>query len=129
MNREMFNQMNDAVRDIFVRENYDSHFATIENRVLVENRVFLARMEIWQRFNETETVAAIPLILFCPFCRRQHVDKGEWVQRLHSSHHCTSCNHTWRPADVPTVGVEEIHTSGDRDDVPIRVMSGRGATL
>lgn len=120
---DLMQQMNEAVRDILVRENYDSHFATIENRVLVENRIFVARMEIWQRFHDTGPVISIPMILFCPYCRTQHIDKDT---RVHSSHHCTSCNHTWRPADVPTIGVDELTTRGNYDDTPIRMMSGRG---
>lgn len=123
---ELLNQMNDTVRNILIRENYDSHFATLENRVLMENRIFVARMEIWERFHMIETVAPVPMILFCPFCRKQHIDEGEWINRVHSSHACAFCNHTWRPADLPTIGVDEIKTKGDRDDTPIRVRSGRG---
>lgn len=124
---ELTSQLNDVIRQILVRENYDFHFATLEQRVIVENRMFIARMEVWQKFHESQHLTPVSMILFCPYCRRQHVDEGEWVTRAHSSHACVYCNHVWRAADVPTVGVDEIKTKGDRDDVPIRVQSGRGA--
>lgn len=123
---ELFNRLNDAVRTLLIQENYDAHFATMENRVLVENRLFVARMEIWQEFHAGQVQPSVPMILFCPACRKQHVDTGEWATRAHSSHACIYCNHTWRPADVPTVGVDEIATRGDADDTPIRIHSGRG---
>jgi hypothetical protein len=51
----------------------------------------------------------IPMILHCPECKTQHVDEGIWATtRLHKSHLCAACNHTWRVADVPTVGVATL---------------------
>ena len=35
--------LNDAARRILVQTNYDSHFATLEDRVQVESKLFLAR--------------------------------------------------------------------------------------
>lgn len=81
----------------------------------------------------------IPMILFCPMCRTQHVDKPErdshapcsvclavpavpcyphcttWKNPPHKSHLCGHCGLVWRPADVPTVGVEQIKTAGKDD--------------
>jgi HPt (histidine-containing phosphotransfer) domain-containing protein len=41
-----------------------------------------------------------------------------WLNPPHKSHRCTSCNHVWRPADVPTNGVLTLQTSGSRDGNP-----------
>lgn len=47
----------------------------------------------------------IPMILHCPKCSTQHVDKGAWVERAHRTHRCESCEHEWRPSNLATVGV------------------------
>jgi hypothetical protein len=87
----------------------------------------------------------VNLLLFCPQCGEQHIDEAKpdvcetcggsedqfprdpetfvcvckvfiaWLNPPHKSHRCTSCNHVWRPADVPTNGVKEIKTNGERD--------------
>ena len=67
----------------------------------------------------------IPMVLFCPACGRQHVDMANpaegWDNPSHRSHKCGACSHVWRPADVPTAGVETIATVGQVDtDPPIR---------
>jgi hypothetical protein len=63
------------------------------------------------------------MILHCPFCRRQHVDAPSeaegWTNPPHKSHLCSGCGCIWRPADVPTVGVERIATRGQRDTRPL----------
>lgn len=93
--------------------------------------------------------AAEPLkmVLFCPQCGVQHIDKpkpcdmgagceevgkcyaahqGEpercpkWDNPPHRSHLCLGCGHIWRPADVPTQGVEHIETRGAADHAPVR---------
>lgn len=49
----------------------------------------------------------IPMLLHCPECRTRHVDEGEFVsKRLHHTHSCQGCGHTWRPAIEHTVGVQ-----------------------
>jgi rubredoxin len=76
--------------------------------------------------NLPETVAAptsevepVPMILHCPVCGTQHIDQPQpekdWHNPPHRSHECQSCGHIWRPADVPTTGVESIKTKGQRD--------------
>lgn len=45
------------------------------------------------------------LILYCPECKKQHLDKGEWFTKEHKTHLCEYCGVTWRPYDYPTVGV------------------------
>jgi hypothetical protein len=59
------------------------------------------------------------MLLFCPRCDRQHVDspqpEKEWTNPPHRSHECQQCGYVWRPADVPTSGVQSISTKGERD--------------
>lgn len=60
----------------------------------------------------------IPMLLFCPACGTQHVDapeSAEWTNPPHRSHLCHNCGCIWRPADVPTIGVERIETRGKAD--------------
>jgi hypothetical protein len=47
----------------------------------------------------------IPMILHCPECGHQHIDEGEWATRPHKNHLCQFCDHLWKPAIIPTVGV------------------------
>lgn len=56
----------------------------------------------------------IPLILTCPICGERHVDKGEFATKPHHTHSCQHCGLTWRPAIVPTVGVQYL--PGFKDD-------------
>lgn len=62
----------------------------------------------------------IPMLLFCPICGHQHIDNPEpetgWTNPPHKSHSCHQCGTIWRPADVPTVGVQIIETCGRNDN-------------
>jgi predicted RNA-binding Zn-ribbon protein involved in translation (DUF1610 family) len=60
----------------------------------------------------------IPMVLHCPHCGRQHIDRAtaEWANPPHRSHLCHFCGTVWRPADVPTTGVSNIETSGKQDN-------------
>ncbi len=74
----------------------------------------------------------VDMILFCPACGAQHIDKPEplsglspvyrpatgWTNPPHRSHLCHSCNHIWRPSDVHTNGVAEISSKGVNDSTP-----------
>jgi len=80
----------------------------------------------------------IDMVLFCPACGTQHIDASEyerdlgkgntsrtndvWTNPPHRSHLCSSCGHIWRPADVPTNGVERVTTSGQADSPIITPM-------
>jgi Zn-finger nucleic acid-binding protein len=81
-----------------------------------------------------EAVRAVPIdmVLFCPKCHAQHIDRDEakgmlafdvaaygepWRNPPHRSHLCHDCGFVWRPADVPTNGVRAIKTRGKRDSV------------
>lgn len=109
----------------------------------------------WRR---VEDGLPIDIVLFCPNCKTQHIDKAEpdvcescgheeiehfghngddpndigcyscggivpngcqiftaWLNPPHKSHRCHNCNTVWRPADVPTNGVEKAKTGGDND--------------
>lgn len=83
----------------------------------------------------------IPMVLHCPECGLQHIDAPEWAfgsdkvfaadekpwtNPPHRSHLCAGCGHIWRPADVATVGVHSIQTSGKADS-PSRVDGTRYA--
>jgi rubredoxin len=76
----------------------------------------------------------IDMILHCPKCGLRHVDEPEhpngpsafsrvgdsvWTNPPHRSHLCHGCGHVWRPADVPTNGVEKIATCGKNDSPPV----------
>lgn len=56
----------------------------------------------------------IPMVLHCPKCNEQHVDRpdpeGGWTNPPHRTHLCGNalCGHLWRPAGVPTTGVAEL---------------------
>lgn len=60
----------------------------------------------------------IPMILHCPMCHTRHIDEGEFATRAHHTHACQGylphdsrrrrCGNVWRPALVPTVGVEAL---------------------
>ena len=64
--------------------------------------------------NRSGPGAPVPAILHCMRCARQHIDAGEWATRPHRTHLCEACGHTWRPANVPTVGVREL--PGPKDE-------------
>jgi hypothetical protein len=55
-------------------------------------------------------VTPIPMILYCPMCHFKHVDEGNFATKPHHTHACQGpkCGLVWRPAIVPTVGVEYL---------------------
>ncbi len=61
----------------------------------------------------------IDIILICPNCFMRHVDEPQpeknWDNPPHRSHECQFCYTIWRPADVPTNGVEKINSRGKAD--------------
>ena len=60
--------------------------------------------------SEEPGVKPIPMILYCPMCHFKHVDEGEFATKPHHTHACQGpkCGLVWRPAIVPTVGVEYL---------------------
>jgi hypothetical protein len=86
---------------------------------------------------------SIDMVLHCPACGLQHIDAPEpgklisggssagrvragWSNPPHRSHLCHGCGHIWRPADVPTNGVQAVRTVGKADS-PIVVPPAAGA--
>lgn len=57
----------------------------------------------------------VPMLLWCPECGERHVDV-DFATRVHHTHSCQSCGLTWRPAVVPTVGVQFL--PGFKDEAP-----------
>jgi hypothetical protein len=55
-----------------------------------------------------EKPAPIPMFLTCPMCNTRHIDEGEFATKSHHTHSCQTCGLTWRPAVVPTVGVQYL---------------------
>lgn len=53
-----------------------------------------------------EEVKPIPMRLHCPSCGALHIDVGEFATKVHHTHACQGCGMVWRPAVVPTVGVQ-----------------------
>lgn len=107
----------------------------------LDGEVYSAAVDL-AAFTISRTVAAqqpepIDMLLFCPKCGAQHVDAPEtepgrlissgpnagravppkttWSNPPHRSHLCHACGTIWRPADVPTNGVEAIGTRGKAD--------------
>ena len=52
--------------------------------------------------------APIPMLIWCPMCKARHLDVGEFATKVHHTHSCQNCGLTWRPAVVPTVGVQYL---------------------
>ena len=61
----------------------------------------------------------IPMLLWCPMCHARHIDEGEFATKEHHTHSCQTCGLTWRPAVVPTVGVQYL--PGFKDLLPTKV--------
>ncbi len=50
----------------------------------------------------------VRIIMHCPACHLQHIDKGEWETKPHRRHLCDGCGHIWQPSIWYTVGVKEL---------------------
>jgi predicted RNA-binding Zn-ribbon protein involved in translation (DUF1610 family) len=48
----------------------------------------------------------IPMLLWCPACGQRHIDDPEFFSKIHHTHACQHCGMVWRPALVPTTGVQ-----------------------
>lgn len=78
-----------------------------------------------------ENVQPIPMILYCHECGNRHIDKGEFASKPHHTHSCQQCGFTWRPAVVPTVGVQFLPGFKDDDiqtDIGVNSSSERPST-
>lgn len=89
-------------------------------RPMIDERVHemvLREKRHWQTIAEGRE--PLPMLLFCPACGHQHVDKPDperdWTNPPHRSHLCATCGCVWRPADVATTGIAKILTRGQVD--------------
>ena len=83
------------------------------------------RMAATAEWAAREAARPIDMVLHCPACGLQHIDAPEsptitshgysWTNPPHRSHLCHGCGHIWRPADVPTNGVQAVKTKGEND--------------
>lgn len=55
-----------------------------------------------------ELPGVMDIIVFCPKCKRQHIDVAEWARRVHKTHRCMKCAYEWQPATIPTRGVKQL---------------------
>jgi predicted house-cleaning noncanonical NTP pyrophosphatase (MazG superfamily) len=59
----------------------------------------------------------VPMVLHCPKCDGQHIDRGVWAStRIHRTHLCETCGATWKPFEYATVGVEREHDCAREPD-------------
>lgn len=65
-------------------------------------------------------MSAIPMILTCPCCGGRHIDEGEFAEKPHHTHACQHCGAVWRPAIVPTVGVQFL--PGFKNEAPPAIV-------
>jgi hypothetical protein len=91
--------------------------AYLGNSVYLDARVrMLAKRDEKGRFTNIvmKLDAPIPMILHCPKCGGQHIDRGIWATvRVHRTHLCEHCGELFRPHgfrshDKATVGVEDV---------------------
>lgn len=59
----------------------------------------VASVQDWKDAGATEGEVAFS-------CVGRHVDAGEFATKPHHTHACQHCGMVWRPALVPTVGVQ-----------------------
>lgn len=92
------------------------------------DREALVWAELQTALDGCEHPPPIDMVLHCPQCHQQHIDEPEretsvcgdgresqWTNPPHRSHMCKGCGLIWRPADVPTNGVQAVRTRGGRD--------------
>lgn len=75
----------------------ESSGITAEMMVLALNKFFSA---------PEVSMAPVPMLLACPTCGLRHIDEGEFATKEHHTHACQGCGMVWRPALVPTCGVQ-----------------------
>ena len=90
---------------------YNTRIETINDLVDVFTSVMYA--------DEIDAKEPKRLVIICPVCKGQHIDRDEWATtRVHRSHLCEHCGLIWRPFEYPTVGV-----AGQEQQVATRELS------
>ena len=68
----------------------------------------------------------IPMLIWCPECGKRHIDEAEFATKAHHTHACQHCGHCWRPAVVPTCGVQFL--PGFKNVMPNGEVRGASVT-
>lgn len=112
------------------------NFRQYAERAFKNNKVLM--LDAGTTLNIVRTRTPVPMLLFCPNCRMQHIDPPDtesvnitnefcpvfsrWTNPPHKSHLCriedNGCGTVWRPSDVETTGVVMIETRGKSDTWP-----------
>lgn len=74
----------------------------------------------------TTEATPIPMRLPCPTCGELHIDVGDFATKVHHTHSCQHCGMTWRPAVVPTVGVQFLPGFKNVDNEAVKKKSAAG---
>ena len=97
-------------------------------------RLLIATVEIAYETIAENAAAPVPMILFCPSCDQRHIDEGDFATISHATHACQHCGVCWRPAAVPTVGVQFLPGFKNEENghlrpcVDVRCLLGRDHT-
>lgn len=96
---------------LFTNSNGYSAEELLERRVeYLKKLLILVNDEGWNARKQAEFKVLgehpIPMILTCPMCGARHIDEGEFATKVHHTHACQACGMVWRPAVVPTTGVQ-----------------------
>ena len=87
--------------------------------------------EVYSAMRKIAPRKPVDMVLHCPNCGVQHIDKPEantgqyagmdgtcvWTNPPHRSHLCGHCGWQWRPSDTPTNGVAGLQTAGEADSI------------
>lgn len=68
----------------------------------------------------SDQATPIPMVLYCPHCHKQHIEKGKWVTTGHRTHQCEFCGQGWTPSAHRTTGVRYEDLKFDPIDEPPR---------
>jgi hypothetical protein len=97
--------------------NYKALGAMLQTAELREAfEVGFAEIERLRAALDGAPVTPVPMLLWCPECSERHIDFGEFATRPHHTHACQDCGMVWRPALVPTVGVDYL--PGFKNEAP-----------
>ena len=75
-------------------------------KIIEDQRDLIDKLEVEVAKLEGKDPDPVPMLLTCPSCSARHIDEGEFAVKPHHTHACQNCGMTWRPAIVPTKGVQ-----------------------
>lgn len=88
-------------------EEFQAYYRHINE--VVDKRFQVMKVGRGERLIATEQPSQqqpLAIRVHCPECHKLHVDEGIWSTKPHDTHSCQNCGLTWKPARVPTVGVQ-----------------------